>query len=129
MTQRWWAGMLVGGHLLGGCAASHPTTSEADFEDLRAAMTASRTARDTVAVQCRGEIAARPEDERALIGAMLDVDTTDVPAEFCARLVAAIARGDLDYADYVAISEGGTDPALIRRFLRAIRLDPSAVAS
>lgn len=129
MMQRAWAGMLVGCLLLGGCATAEHTTSEADFEDMRTAMAENRTARDAVAIQCRGEIAARPEEEQALMGAMLDVDTTEVPAQFCARLVAAIARGDLDYADYVAITEGDADPALMRRFLRAIRLDPSAVAS
>ena len=129
MARRWWAGVLLGSLLLGGCAVARPTTSEADFEDMRTAMAENRTARDAVAIQCRGEIATRPADEQALIGAMLDVDTSEVPAEFCARLVAAIARGDLDYADYLAIADGNIDPALLRRFLRAIRLDPSAVAS
>lgn len=129
MAQAAWAGLLLGGLLVCGCTTHHSTTSEAEFEDMRAAMAASLTARDTVATQCRGEMAARPENDQALMGAMLDVDTAQVPQEFCARLVAAIARGDVNYADYVAITKGDIDAALLRRFLRAIRLDPSAVAS
>ena len=32
------------------------------------------------------------------------------------------------YADFVAMTEGSEDPQLLRRFIRALRLDPSAVA-
>jgi hypothetical protein len=84
--------------------------------------------RDAVQAQCRADVRLKPADEQALIGAMLDIDPPAVPDQFCARLVAAIARGDMSYPDFVAITEGSEDPQLLRRFLRSMRLDPSAVA-
>ena len=44
-----------------------------------------------------------------------------------AEFDAAIVRGDVSYADFVAFQQGSTDPAMLRRFLRAMRLDPSAL--
>jgi hypothetical protein len=129
MAQQRWIGMALSGLLLTGCAAaSAPAPTRSEFEDLRDAVTASSGARDAVQAQCRAAVLTKPEDERALMGAMLDVDTLEVPDAFCARLVAAIARGDVSYADFVAMTEGSADPALLRRFLRTMRLDPSALA-
>ena len=63
-----------------------------------------------------------------MLGALLDLDTDQVALGFCARTLAGIARGDVSYADFVAMTEGSEDPQLLRRFIRALRLDPSAVA-
>ncbi|MGD9508638.1 MAG: hypothetical protein AB7I59_07725 [Geminicoccaceae bacterium] len=129
MAQRWWLGSTLAGLLLAGCAtASDPAPTRTEFEDLRDAVAANRGARDAVQAQCRADVLLKPQDEQALMGAMLDVDTVEVPDIFCARLVAAIARGDVSYADFVAMTEGSADPAILRRFLRSMRLDPSAVA-
>ena len=47
---------------------------------------------------------------------------------FCARTLAGITRGDVTYADFVSMAEGSDDPRILRRFIRALRLDPSAVS-
>lgn len=129
MVQRRRLGLALAGLLLAGCAtAPDPAPTRTEFEDLRDAVAVDRGARDAVQAQCRTGVLLKPEDEQALMGAMLDVDTVEVPDVFCARLVAAIARGDVSYADFVAMTAGSADPAILRRFLRTMRLDPSAVA-
>lgn len=129
MAQHAWMGLTLAGLLLAGCAAApDPAPTRMEFEDLRDAVAGSRDARDAVQAQCRTDLLRKPQDEQALMGAMLDVDTAEVPDVYCARLVAAIARGDVSYADFVAMTEGSADPAMLRRFLRSMRLDPSAVA-
>jgi hypothetical protein len=128
MVQRWLSVTLLG-LLVGGCASAPdaaPTRSE--FEDLRDTVATSRGARDALQARCRADVVLKSGDEQALIGAMLDVDTAEVPDVYCARLIAAIARGDVSYADFVAMTDGSADPAMLRRFLRTMRLDPSAVA-
>ena len=65
--------------------------------------------------------APKPAADRAAIGALLDLDPDVVVAGYCARMVAGFARGDLGYADFVALSEGSTDPELLRRFVRSLR--------
>jgi hypothetical protein len=123
------AGLLTACFLLAGCAAAAPPTpSRSEYEHLQGAVAGSADVRDAVQAQCRADVQLKPADEQALIGAMLDIDPSAVPDQFCARLVAAIARGDMSYADFVAITEGSEEPQLLRRFLRSMRLDPSAVA-
>ena len=127
MARRRWLGLVAVGMGLSGCATKPaPELNKAEFENVRDQIVSSPSARDAVRVQCQADLQREPEDERALIGAMLDVDTTKVPEVFCARMVAAIARGDVSYADFVGLKEVAGDPAALRRILRAIRLDPSA---
>ena len=126
--RRWASNTSVCRWSAGCAAAPAPAPTRSEFEDLRDAVAASSGARDAVQAQCRAAVLTKPADERALMGAMLDVDTAEVPDAYCARLVAAIVRGDVSYADFVAMTEGNADPALLRRFLRSMRLDPSAVA-
>jgi hypothetical protein len=116
---------------LAGCAAggasggpTPPTAQE--FENMRAALAASPEARAAVEVECQDDVAQKPAADRAAIGALLDLDPDAVVAGYCARMVAGFARGDLSYGDFVAMSEGSTDPQLLRRFIRTLRLDPSA---
>lgn len=129
MAQQRWTGLALAALILAGCATvPDPAPTRSEFEDLRDAVVTSRGVRDAVQAQCRADVVLKPGDEQALIGAMLDVDTAEVPDVYCARLIAAIARGDVSYADFVAMTEGSADPAMLRRFLRSMRLDPSAVA-
>ena len=93
---------------------------------MRAALAASPEARAAVEVACQDDIARQPAADRAAIGALLDLDPDVVVAGYCARMVAGFTRGDLGYADFVALSEGSTDPELLQRFVRSLRLDPSA---
>ena len=113
--------------LLAACATP-PPPSPAEFATMRDVLAASPEARAAVERQCRAEVAAKPTGEREILGALLDLDTDEVPQGFCARTVAGITRGDVTYADFVAISTGSEDRQLLRRFIRALRLDPSAVA-
>jgi hypothetical protein len=130
MAQRRWLGMVAVGIGLSGCATKPaPALSQSEFENVRDEMASSPSARDAVRRQCRADMQREPEDERALIGAMLDLDTAEVAEVFCARFVAAIARGDVSYADFIGLEQVDGDPAALRRILRAIRLDPSAVAT
>ena len=98
------------------------------FDSMRDTLAASPEARAAVEAGCRAQTQAKPQAEREMIGAMLDLDPDEVASAFCARFVAGIARGDLSHADFVAMAEGSDDPQVLRRFIRALRLDPSAVA-
>lgn len=128
MTQRRWLGLVAAGLLLAGCATKpDPDLSRSEFEGLRQVMASNPGARYDFQTGCESEMRGRPDDELALVGAMLDVDLADAPTAFCARFAAAVVRGDLDYADYIAFQQDGADPAALRRFVRAMRVDPSAV--
>lgn len=130
MAQRRWLGLVAVGLGLSGCATKpSPELSQSEFEKVRDQIVSSPSARDAVRVQCQADLQHQPKDEQALIGAMLDVDTTEVAEVFCARIVAAIARGDVSYADFISLEQEDSDPAALRRLLRAIRLDPSALAT
>lgn len=116
--------------LVAGCATTAPVQppTAAEFETMREVLAASPEARAAIQADCREDLAAKPAAERAMLGALLDLDADQVPGGFCARAVAGITRGDVSYADFVAMSAGSEDPELLRRFIRALRLDPSAVA-
>jgi hypothetical protein len=88
----------------------------------------SPAARRELEQTCREESRQRSEDERAAIGAVLDVDRDQVDRVFCERLVAAIARGEVGYADFTAMQAGSTEPELMRRMLRALRREPGQLA-
>lgn len=117
---------------LAGCvgAATKPAAAPtpAEFETMREVLASSPEARAAIEAQCRNDVARKPADERAMLGALLDLDPDDVAMGFCERTLAGITRGDVGYADFVAMTEGSDDPQLLRRFIRALRLDPSAVA-
>jgi hypothetical protein len=115
--------------LLAACAAAPaPPPTPAEFETLRDVLATSPEARAALEAQCRADLATKPTAEREMLGALLDLDTDQVPQGFCARTLAGITRGDVTYADFVAMSAGSDDPQLLRRVIRALRLDPSAVA-
>ena len=118
--------------LLGGCAGaeapSGPPPSAGEFQQMRDLLATDPQARATLVAQCRLDVERKPEADRAMLGALLDLDPDRVPDVFCQRALAGITRGDVSYADFVAMSEGSEDPAVLRRFIRALRLDPSAVA-
>lgn len=128
MARRRWLGVVVAGLVLAGCATGPgPTPSQSEFEDMRDVLASNPGERAAVEAQCQTEMRQRPTDERAMMGVVLDLDTDEVPQAFCSRLYAAIVRGDVSYADFVAFQQGRTDPAMLRRFLRAMRLEPSAL--
>jgi hypothetical protein len=118
--------------LLGGCAVTAPPAeappTAAEFEQMRDVLATNPEARTAIEAQCRIDVEGKPEDERAMLGALLDLDADRVPDIFCRRALAGITRGDVSYADFVAMTEGSEDPNVLRRFIRALRLDPSAVA-
>ena len=120
------------GLLLGGCASTAqspaPPPTAAEFETMREVLASSPEARAAISAQCRDDVARKSADERAMLGALLDLDADEVALGFCERTLAGITRGDVTYADFVAMAEGSDDPQLLRRFIRALRLDPSAVA-
>lgn len=128
MARRRWIGLVAASLLLAGCATTpDPVPSQSEFEDMREVLATNPSGRAAVEAECQTEMKRRPDDEQAMMGAMLDLDTAEVPEAFCGRLFAAIVRGDVSYADFVAFQQGSTDPAMLRRFLRAMRLDPSAL--
>jgi hypothetical protein len=118
--------------LLGGCAATEPPPdpppTAAEFEQMREVLATNPEARTAIEAQCRIDVEHKPEAERAMLGALLDIDADRVAGTFCRRALAGITRGDVSYADFVAMSEGSDDPNVLRRFIRALRLDPSAVS-
>ena len=120
------------GLLLAGCAGTTTPTAQpptpAEFESMREILASSPEARAAIQAECRDDVASKPADERAMLGALLDLDTDQVALGFCERALAGITRGDVSYADFIAMTEGSEDPQLLRRFIRALRLDPSAVA-
>jgi hypothetical protein len=120
------------GPLLAGCAGiatpPAPPPTAAEFETMREVLASSPEARAAISAQCRDDVARKSADERAMLGALLDLDADEVALGFCERTLAGITRGDVTYADFVAMTEGSDDPQLLRRFIRALRLDPSAVA-
>jgi hypothetical protein len=127
MARRRWLGVVAASLVLAGCATTpDPVPSRSEFEDMRDVLASNPSERAAVEAECQTEMKRRPDDEQAMMGAMLDLDTAEVPQAFCGRLFAAIVRGDVSYADFVAFQQGDTDPAMLRRFLRAMRLDPSA---
>ncbi len=122
--------LLLG--LLAGCAGPQapgqaPPTA-AEFEQMRDVLATNPRARSTIEAQCRNDVDRKPEAEREMLGALLDLDPEVVASAFCERAVAGITRGDVNYADFIAMTEGSEDPQILRRFIRALRLDPSAVA-
>lgn len=128
MARRRWIGPVAASLLLAGCATTPDALpSRSEFEDMRDVLASNPGERAAVEAECQTEMKRRPDDEQAMMGAMLDIDTAEVPEAFCGRLFAAIVRGDVSYADYVAFHKGSADPAMLRRFLRAMRLDPSAL--
>jgi hypothetical protein len=117
--------------ILGGCATTPPPASPptpAEFANMREVLASNPEARAAIEAQCRTDVARKPAAEREMLGVLLDLDSDEVAGAFCARTVAGIARGDVTYADFVALSAGDHDPQALRRLLRALRLDPSAVA-
>ena len=105
-----------------------PQPTAAEFESMREVLASSPEARAAVQAECRDDVASKPANERAMLGALLDLDADQVALGFCERALAGITRGDVTYADFIAMTEGSEDPQLLRRFIRALRLDPSAVA-
>jgi hypothetical protein len=77
---------------------------------------------------CAERLRQRPEDERAAVSALLDVGIDEVDRVYCERIVAAMVRGELDFADFVALDGGSDDPALLRRLIRALRQEPEGLA-
>ena len=118
--------------LLAGCTDTTASTAQqptaAEFESMREVLASSPEARAAVQAECRDDVASKPANERAMLGALLDLDADQVALGFCERALAGITRGDVTYADFIAMTEGSEDPQLLRRFIRALRLDPSAVA-
>jgi hypothetical protein len=116
--------------LLAGCATADtaPPPTRAEFEGMRETLATNSEARLAVEAQCRDDLGRKPVSDREMLGALLDLDPGEVVPAFCARTVAAIARGDVNFADFVALSDGSEDPQLLRRYIRALRLDPSAKA-
>ena len=115
---------------LAGCAATSPppspAMSRAEFEQGRAALSKDRDVRDAVAIGCRQELGHLPPRRRDEIGAVLDLDSREVVPVFCDRLIAAIVRGDLSYADFEQSFDEDPDPQVLRRVLRALRIDADA---
>jgi hypothetical protein len=115
--------------LLGGCAApAKPPMTAADYEVMQGVLAQSPAARRELEQTCLEESRRRSEDERAALGAVLDVDRDQVDRVFCERLVAAIARGEVGHADFTAMQQGSEDPNLMRRMLRALRRAPGQLA-
>ena len=129
MRCRQSGGPLAIALLLVGCAHEPaPPPNRAEFESLRQVLATRPAARARVEAECRDDMTSAPRAERDVLAAVLDLDADEVARTFCARYVAGIVRGDVTYADFVAMRTGSSDPELLRRFLRALRLDPSAVA-
>jgi hypothetical protein len=118
--------------LVASCAGPQPPATSpptaAEFEQMRDILASNPEARAFMEAQCRSDVDRKPEVERAMLGALLDLDPDRVASGFCARALAGITRGDVSYADFVAMTKGSEDPQILRRFIRALRLDPSAVA-
>ena len=118
--------------LLGGCTAlvppPEPPPTAAEYEGFREQLAGNPELRAAIEGQCRFDVERKPQAELAMLGALLDIDADRVPGTFCRRALAGITRGDVSYADFVAMSEGSGDADVLRRFIRALRLDPSAVA-
>ena len=128
MAGRRWVGLMVASLVLAACATTpDPTLSQSEFEDMRDVLASNPSERAAVEAECQTKMRQQPGDEQAMMGAMLDLDTAEVPQAFCGRLFAAIVRGDVSYADFVAFHQDRTDPEMLRRFLRAMRLEPSAL--
>lgn len=132
-AERRWLALALAGGLAASCAAARPPPSPplsaADYEAVQGVLSRSPQAREELALECRrGTAAAAPAQERAAMAAILDVDPEDVPEVFCARLVAAIARGDLDHADYERLQSGSEDAGFLRRLVRALRRGPGEYA-
>jgi hypothetical protein len=120
--------LLASALVIGGCAATAPppppSISASDYATLRQVLAQSPTARAELERTCaRGPLAAS-ESERAAMAAILDVEVEEVQRVFCERLVAAIARGDVDHADFQRLEAGSEDPAFMRRLIRALRHEP-----
>ena len=113
---------------LAGCAAAPPIPDRAQYEFARQALATDAEARATMESSCAERLRQRPEDERAAVSALLDVGIDEVDRVYCERIVAAIVRGELDFADFVALDGGSDDPALLRRLIRALRQEPEGLA-
>ena len=123
-----WASLLALA-ALGGCAASAPPVPDrAEYELARQALASDAEARATMESTCAEHLRRQPEDERAAVGALLDVGINEVDQVYCERIVAALVRGELDYADFVALDGGSDDPELLRRLVRALRQEPEGLA-
>jgi hypothetical protein len=115
--------------LLAGCATpAKPPMTAADYTLLQDVLAQNPAARRGLEQTCLEESRRRSEDERAALGAVLDVDRDQIDRVFCERLVAAIARGEVGYADFTAMQQGSDDPDLMRRMLRALRQVPGQLA-
>jgi hypothetical protein len=112
---------------LADCAATAPpppSISASDYATLRQVLAQNPTARAELERTCAQGPLAASASERAAMAAILDVEVEEVQRVFCERLVAAIARGDVDHADFQRLESGSEDPAFMRRLIRALRYEP-----
>lgn len=117
---------------LGGCAllpARSGQLTPTDYEAVQQVLARSPQARAELQADClSGTAGSTPPKERAAMAVLLDVSPAEVPRIFCERLVAAIARGDLNHADYEALQSGSEDPEFMRRLVRILRRPPDGYA-
>lgn len=117
--------------LVAGCAAPEPPTlSPAEWAAMQEALGTSAPARQAFVQECLvdGELWGDAETNQGL-AVFLDVEESEVVAVTCERLVAAFARGDLAYGDYLAMTSEPPDTASMRRFFRVLRRQPGQIES
>ena len=113
--------LLVAGPLLA-CAPQQPTVpmTAAQYATIQHAMGDPKT-RAAVTATCVERAKTRSAQELGTMAAVLDVDVAEAPRVYCERLLAAVARGEVSYDDYMALQAKTYDPQVLRRLLRALR--------
>ncbi|WP_191060497.1 hypothetical protein [Geminicoccus harenae] len=114
--------LLVGATLAvaGACAPTAGTMNAEQFANARTVLQESPSMRTKAIDDCSAKQALRPEGDRAMVGALLEVDAQAAPAELCRRIVQAIVDGRLSHDDYVAVSSGSQDREAFARLVRAV---------
>ena len=125
------ARLALGAVLLAGLAACatapSPKVSPQEYAAMQTVLRDSAEARQELQGVCTANIAGKSPREREMIAAFLDVDPGNLDRVFCERVIAGIARKDITYEDFLSMSAERMEPATMRRFMRALRRDPSEV--
>jgi hypothetical protein len=128
LTRLPWAACLI---LLAACArAEPPPMSVAEWSLMQEALGTNPQARLAFQRECLvDEDLWRDREASQALAVFLDVEESEVVRITCERLVAAFARGDFDYDDYLAMNRDPPDTAAMRRLFRALRRQPGQIES